>query len=166
MFKIFNLCRNFAKRQLTWFRNEKIYHWLDASKPLVCHWILFSALVNWLVIPCILLALYLPCAMIWSDRALAGLCIITTIFLQDKVLNFIYDAYHDKSENLVVPQWLQMRKDTNHREAAALKAYRTRNRYWFWDNGEFVLVLLHCWLAKILFMSPGISSDVKIVWRF
>ncbi|KAJ6301722.1 hypothetical protein OIU77_015938 [Salix suchowensis] len=27
--------RNFAKRQMTWFRNEHIYHWLDASKPLV-----------------------------------------------------------------------------------------------------------------------------------
>ncbi|WJX73183.1 tRNA dimethylallyltransferase [Trifolium repens] len=26
--------RNFAKRQLTWFRNERIYHWLDASEPL------------------------------------------------------------------------------------------------------------------------------------
>ncbi|XP_028755525.1 tRNA dimethylallyltransferase 9-like isoform X1 [Neltuma alba] len=26
--------RNFAKRQLTWFRNDHIYHWLDASKPL------------------------------------------------------------------------------------------------------------------------------------
>ncbi|KAL1299607.1 hypothetical protein AAHE18_18G122700 [Arachis hypogaea] len=26
--------KNFAKRQLTWFRNEKIYDWLDASKPL------------------------------------------------------------------------------------------------------------------------------------
>lgn len=26
--------RNFAKRQLTWFRNEQIYQWLDASKPL------------------------------------------------------------------------------------------------------------------------------------
>ncbi|CAM8957657.1 unnamed protein product [Rhodiola kirilowii] len=26
--------RNFAKRQLTWFRNEHIYQWLDASKPL------------------------------------------------------------------------------------------------------------------------------------
>lgn len=25
--------RNFAKRQITWFRNELIYHWLDASKP-------------------------------------------------------------------------------------------------------------------------------------
>lgn len=25
--------RNFAKRQITWFRNEQIYHWLDASKP-------------------------------------------------------------------------------------------------------------------------------------
>jgi hypothetical protein len=29
------LFRNFAKRQMTWFRNEHIYHWLDASKPLV-----------------------------------------------------------------------------------------------------------------------------------
>ncbi|KAH1063585.1 hypothetical protein J1N35_028572 [Gossypium stocksii] len=26
--------RNFAKRQLTWFRNEHIYHWLNASRPL------------------------------------------------------------------------------------------------------------------------------------
>ncbi|KAG8386393.1 hypothetical protein BUALT_Bualt03G0144200 [Buddleja alternifolia] len=26
--------RNFAKRQLTWFRNEPMYHWIDASKPL------------------------------------------------------------------------------------------------------------------------------------
>ncbi|KAL2523527.1 tRNA dimethylallyltransferase 9 [Abeliophyllum distichum] len=26
--------RNFAKRQMTWFRNEPIYHWIDASKPL------------------------------------------------------------------------------------------------------------------------------------
>ncbi|XP_010520596.1 PREDICTED: tRNA dimethylallyltransferase 9 [Tarenaya hassleriana] len=26
--------RNFAKRQMTWFRNEPIYHWLNASKPM------------------------------------------------------------------------------------------------------------------------------------
>ncbi|CAO2836215.1 unnamed protein product [Amaranthus hypochondriacus] len=26
--------RNFAKRQLTWFRNEPIYHWLNASRPM------------------------------------------------------------------------------------------------------------------------------------
>ncbi|CAH9107698.1 unnamed protein product [Cuscuta europaea] len=26
--------RNFAKRQLTWFRNEPLYHWIDASKPM------------------------------------------------------------------------------------------------------------------------------------
>ncbi|CAD6343836.1 unnamed protein product [Miscanthus lutarioriparius] len=25
--------RNFAKRQLTWFRNEKIYHWVDGLQP-------------------------------------------------------------------------------------------------------------------------------------
>ncbi|GAB2284420.1 tRNA dimethylallyltransferase 9 [Dionaea muscipula] len=26
--------RNFAKRQMTWFRNELIYHWLDGSRPM------------------------------------------------------------------------------------------------------------------------------------
>lgn len=26
--------RNFARRQLTWFRNEHIYNWIDASRPL------------------------------------------------------------------------------------------------------------------------------------
>lgn len=40
----FTFNRNFAKRQMTWFRNEHIYHWLDASQPLVsflmlcCNW--------------------------------------------------------------------------------------------------------------------------------
>ncbi|PON98409.1 isopentenyltransferase [Trema orientale] len=72
--------RNFAKRQLTWFRNEGIYHWLDASKPL------------------------------------------------EQVLNFIHSAYHDKSGTVVVPEGLKMRKETSHREASELKAYRTRNR--------------------------------------
>ncbi|KAH9625717.1 hypothetical protein KSS87_007913 [Heliosperma pusillum] len=74
--------RNFAKRQLTWFRNEPIYHWLDASKPM------------------------------------------------DKVLNFVYDAYHDQSRTVTVPDWLKMKKDvSSHRETAALKAYRPQNRH-------------------------------------
>ncbi|XP_024159621.1 tRNA dimethylallyltransferase 9 isoform X4 [Rosa chinensis] len=74
--------RNFAKRQLTWFRNEQIYHWLDASKPL------------------------------------------------DTVLNFICDAYHDKSGNWVVPESLQMKKElSSRREESELKSYRTKNRH-------------------------------------
>ncbi|CAN6561036.1 unnamed protein product [Malus baccata var. baccata] len=73
--------RNFAKRQLTWFRNEHIYNWLDASKPL------------------------------------------------ETVLDFIYDAYHENTENLVVPESLRMKKElTSHREVAELKAYRPKNR--------------------------------------
>ncbi|KAM1805102.1 hypothetical protein ACFX12_030892 [Malus domestica] len=72
--------RNFAKRQLTWFRNEHIYNWLDASKPL------------------------------------------------ETVLDFIYDAYHENTENLVVPESLRMKKElTSHREVAELKAYRPKN---------------------------------------
>ncbi|XP_048441527.1 tRNA dimethylallyltransferase 9-like isoform X2 [Pyrus x bretschneideri] len=72
--------KNFAKQQLTWFRNEHIYNWLDASKPL------------------------------------------------ETVLDFIYDAYHDNTENLVVRESLRMKKElTSHREVAELKAYRPKN---------------------------------------
>ncbi|XVF18719.1 hypothetical protein REPUB_Repub11eG0047100 [Reevesia pubescens] len=74
--------RNFAKRQLTWFHNEHIYQWLNASRPL------------------------------------------------DKVIDFIYDAYNDKSGTLVLPESLQMKKDvSNRREAFKLKAYRAQNRH-------------------------------------
>ncbi|PRQ55516.1 putative tRNA dimethylallyltransferase [Rosa chinensis] len=38
--------RNFVKWQLTWFCNEHIYHWLDASKPLVCSPICFHYLLE------------------------------------------------------------------------------------------------------------------------
>lgn len=50
--------------------------------------------------------------------------------MQDQVLNFIYDAYYDKTEVLVVPESLRMKKDvSNRRETSELKAYRTKNRY-------------------------------------
>ncbi|ESQ42022.1 hypothetical protein EUTSA_v10013462mg [Eutrema salsugineum] len=74
--------RNFAKRQMTWFRCEPMYHWLNASKPL------------------------------------------------DTILKFIYDAYENEAETLMVPDSLRMNKDVrNSREANALKAYRPRNRH-------------------------------------
>lgn len=50
-------------------------------------------------------------------------------YMQDKVLNFIYDAYHDNSGIVVVPDFLKMEKElTSRREVSELKAYRTRNR--------------------------------------
>ncbi|KAL5736477.1 hypothetical protein ACOSP7_030842 [Xanthoceras sorbifolium] len=74
--------RNFAKRQMTWFRNESIYHWLNASRPL------------------------------------------------EHVLDFIVDAYHDQTGNLVVPKTLQMEKGlSSRRDVSELKAYRTKNRH-------------------------------------
>ncbi|KFK26250.1 hypothetical protein AALP_AA8G222700 [Arabis alpina] len=74
--------RNFAKRQMTWFRYEPMYHWLNASKPL------------------------------------------------DTILEFIYDAYENETETLVVPDSVRMNKDVrNSREADALKSYRPRNRH-------------------------------------
>ncbi|KAH9763806.1 tRNA dimethylallyltransferase 9 [Citrus sinensis] len=72
--------RNFAKRQLTWFRNERIYHWLNAARPL------------------------------------------------ENVLNYIITAYHDSTGTLVVPDYLQIRRDSSSsREVSELKSYRTRN---------------------------------------
>lgn len=38
--KIKQHTRNYAKRQLTWFRKDKDYHWLDANDPLVVEKIL------------------------------------------------------------------------------------------------------------------------------
>ncbi|KAG9446125.1 hypothetical protein H6P81_012253 [Aristolochia fimbriata] len=74
--------RNFAKRQMTWFRNELIYQWIDASQPL------------------------------------------------EKVLDYIFDAYHDQTGRLAVPLSLKMDRDVSSRkEAFDLKSYRTRNRY-------------------------------------
>lgn len=50
--------------------------------------------------------------------------------LQDSVLNFICDAYHDKSGNWVVPESLKMKKElSSRREESELKSYRTKNRY-------------------------------------
>ncbi|KAM1169095.1 hypothetical protein ACFX13_031642 [Malus domestica] len=90
--------RNFAKRQLTWFRNEHIYNWLDASKPL------------------------------------------------ETVLDFIYDAYHENTENLVVPESLRMKKElTSHREVAELKAYRPKN--WHFIRREDCSDILD-WIRK------------------
>ncbi|XP_021719208.1 tRNA dimethylallyltransferase 9-like [Chenopodium quinoa] len=34
LFEFQKVSRNFAKRQMIWFRNDPIYHWLDASQPL------------------------------------------------------------------------------------------------------------------------------------
>lgn len=48
---------------------------------------------------------------------------------QEKVLNFILDAYHDESGKMMVPESLRMDKDvTSRREASELKTYRTKNR--------------------------------------
>uniref|UniRef100_A0A1J3IP42 tRNA dimethylallyltransferase n=1 Tax=Noccaea caerulescens TaxID=107243 RepID=A0A1J3IP42_NOCCA len=96
--------RNFAKRQMTWFRCEPKYHWLNASKPL------------------------------------------------DTILDFIYDAYENEAETLVVPDSVRMSKDvTNSREVAVLKRYRPRNRH-FVGREECASVL--DWIR-----SEGCNSD-------
>ncbi|KAG4971754.1 hypothetical protein AAZX31_13G253700 [Glycine max] len=98
LFEFQKASRNFAKRQLTWFRNENIYQWLDASKPL------------------------------------------------ETILDFIHGAYHDWNGSILVPEDLRMSRDiSNHRQAAQLKAYRTRNRHFV--NGEDCTHILN-WIRK------------------
>jgi tRNA dimethylallyltransferase len=68
--------RNFAKRQITWFRNEEIYHWVDASQPF------------------------------------------------DAVVQFVCNAYHAG----VVPESLEMTRESCILTSRDLKTYRSQNR--------------------------------------
>uniref|UniRef100_A0A0A9DJL3 IPT n=1 Tax=Arundo donax TaxID=35708 RepID=A0A0A9DJL3_ARUDO len=77
--------RNFAKRQITWFRSEKIYQWVDASQP-------FEAVVQ-----------------------------------------FICDAYHDCGAR-VVPESLEMKRESCMLKSRDLKTYRSENRVFLGDD--------------------------------
>uniref|UniRef100_A0A803LVN7 Uncharacterized protein n=1 Tax=Chenopodium quinoa TaxID=63459 RepID=A0A803LVN7_CHEQI len=51
-------------------------------------------------------------------------------YRQEKLLDFIHDAYHDQSTTLTVPEWLRMKKDApNRQEQNEYKTYMTKNRY-------------------------------------
>jgi tRNA dimethylallyltransferase len=77
--------RNFSKRQMTWFRNEKIYQWVDASQP-------FEAIVQ-----------------------------------------FICDAYNGV-EAMVVPESLEMKRESCLHKSNDLKTYRSENRVFLRDE--------------------------------
>ncbi|KAF2928623.1 hypothetical protein DAI22_06g292400 [Oryza sativa Japonica Group] len=77
--------RNFSKRQMTWFRNEKIYQWVDASQPF------------------------------------------------DAIAQFICDAYHDRAARLV-PDSLEMKRESCRHESRDLKTYRSENRVFRGDD--------------------------------
>ncbi|TVU27129.1 hypothetical protein EJB05_29709, partial [Eragrostis curvula] len=77
--------RNFARRQLTWFRNEKIYQWVDASQPF------------------------------------------------DVIVQFICDAYHDSGAT-VVPESLEMKRESCIHTSRDLKTYRTENKVFLGDD--------------------------------
>lgn len=50
--------------------------------------------------------------------------------MQEEVLNFIYNAYHNHTGKLSVPRSLKMEKDmSDRREIAQLKTYRTIRGY-------------------------------------
>ncbi|KAF9609979.1 hypothetical protein IFM89_019535 [Coptis chinensis] len=158
--------RNFAKRQLTWFRNELIYQWIDASQPLVralflCFGITPQASIEVssqtiVVTPLLLgmedlqkpkkvkymiqcspdeidnptIAMMKKVSSFAKERSLIQTQQATSHTTEDKVLDFIYEAYHEQSGNLVVPESLQMKKDlSSRREISEMKAYRTKNRH-------------------------------------
>ncbi|RLN28947.1 hypothetical protein C2845_PM05G00440 [Panicum miliaceum] len=77
--------RNFAKRQITWFRNEMIYEWVDASRPF------------------------------------------------EEVVQFICDAYHDRGAR-VVPESLEMKRESCMHKTRDLKTYRSKNRVFRGDD--------------------------------
>ncbi|CAN6339239.1 unnamed protein product [Urochloa humidicola] len=77
--------RNFAKRQLTWFRNERIYQWVDASQPF------------------------------------------------EPVVQFICNAYHDRDAR-VVPESLEMKRESCIHKTQDLKTYRSVNRVFCGDD--------------------------------
>jgi hypothetical protein len=71
------------------------------------------------------------------------------------VLNFVYDAYHDQTGSLVVPESLRMKKDmTSRREVLQLKAYRTRNRYGLTNKDRYIcfLFLFIYWQNFFMFL--------------
>lgn len=52
------------------------------------------------------------------------------MWLQESVLDFIYDSYHIPSGDLKVPKSLSVKKEiSSQREVAEMKAYRPRNQY-------------------------------------
>ncbi|XBI42459.1 tRNA dimethylallyltransferase 9-like [Triticum dicoccoides] len=71
--------RNFSRRQMTWFRNEKIYQWVDASQPF------------------------------------------------EEIVQFICDAYNG-SDAMVLPESLEMKRESCVHTSKDLKTYRPENR--------------------------------------
>ncbi|KAG0477733.1 hypothetical protein HPP92_012452 [Vanilla planifolia] len=92
--------RNFAKRQTTWFRNELIYQWIDASRPM------------------------------------------------DIIVDFVYRAYNNGNEQLMVPTHLQIKKDVyDRKESIELKSYRTKNRF-FRNEADCQHILQWIWRTQ------------------
>lgn len=98
-----------------------------------------------------------------SYQALKFCCLKSGTILQEQVLNFIYDSYHDESGVLVVPESLRMKKDTSHREASKLKGYRTKNRY---KIVIFVIKLLGCLLQRSKRLSLNVKAFCQPSWLF
>lgn len=74
-------------------------------------------------------------------------------FLQENVLNFVYDAYNDETRNLVIPESLRMKKDiSSRREIIQLKTYRTKNRYEITSNEECMTIVC-CKELKVICLS-------------
>ena len=64
--------------------------------------------------------------------------------MQEEVLDFIYNAYHDQTGKLEVPRSLSMKKDmSDRREIAQLKIYRPQRGYAFRSTlRPFIFIIL------------------------
>lgn len=73
-------------------------------------------------------------------------------FMQDKVLNFVHNSYHNETGNVNVPASLRMKKEaSNRQESAELKAYRTRNRYAIYDCNIIILLRQFLFILDLSF---------------
>lgn len=85
------------------------------------------------------------------------------------MLKFIYDAYHDRTGNLDVPEPLKMKREMrSRREASELKSYCTKNRYLVGIRMKLMPVSVYLKKSSIvcLFTCEGTLSVTKIALVF
>lgn len=129
--------RNYAKRQLCWFRNEDKFRWLNASLPaVITKAVSVSAQWNRLSLRTPLM-LEVP----WTSNAdliyaafliMSGIrvCLWTwnSLSLQEDLVASLISDYHSSDGNPEPSAWETAQKAAMVKEAKALKTYITKNR--------------------------------------
>lgn len=85
------------------------------------------------------------------------------LFLQEDVLRFIYDSYHDQTGTIEVPKALQMKKDlSDRREIIQMKGYRTNNRYACEDAETLFIAVTYAKRASVATCLNWVLGSVSV----